>query len=713
MGRYIEEEVALPDSSGTLLSGRDQRLEFFTYKEGELHRYLSDDGEAWSEQEMPGFAALNADAGTDGFVLPEQHFNSIAVDGDNIYLAGSMNDLSAAHLYCSRDGGSTFAEIEMEGWDETNERGIGKCIPFSIKALGDGKILVMQQLGAVQIYDTTDGSRVAELETEGMTAALFEGSLVLPNADYTGLSRYDPSTGSEMGEIPAGGSLMYTNLTTGADGALYMTDRGGIHRMAEGSGLWETLVDGELTSLSMPSLYNNGALLGRDGSLFVCLGDGVGADMLMRYRYDASVPSVPDTELVVYSLENNATVRQAIGEFQRENPSVRVSYRVGMGDDAGAVTKGDLIRALNTELLAGKGPDVLILDGMNIESYIEKGVLLDLNEFLADGIASGELAETFMNAYERGGKRYAVPTRISVPVMVGSSDALRQADSLQALAGAAEAGQSGGCRQFLGVTPNGSGADNVERFYETCAPAWYDGNGALDAEKLAEFLELMKRITDAGQGERQRAFEQIMEEESARYGEDPDIIKGMAAEVASLSDMAEGYSALHIETIRSWNDLMPLYGMLEKVEDGAVAPLCGQAAGVYIPQGIIAVNAAGSRTELAGEFVRSVLDESVQNTDLFDGFPVNLKSMQSATRVQNNVYMGSSMGPYNTEGGWPTEAQLVEIMELCQSLKTPSTVDETLLTMIQEETGTFFEGQGTAAQAAQAVVQRARAYLAE
>lgn len=256
---------------------------------------------------------------------------------------------------------------------------------------------------------------------------------------------------------------MYTNLTTGADGTLYMTDRSGIHRMAEGSGLWETLVDGELTSLSMPSLYNNGALLGRDGSLFVCLGDGVGADMLMRYRYDASVPSVPDTELVVYSLENNATVRQAIGEFQRENPSVRVSYRVGMGDDAGAVTKGDLIRALNTELLAGKGPDVLILDGMNIESYIEKGVLLDLNEFLADGIASGELPETFVNAYERGGKRYAVPTRISVPVMVGSSDALRQADSLQALAGAAEVGRAAGAGSF-GRHAKRRGADKVRGF---------------------------------------------------------------------------------------------------------------------------------------------------------------------------------------------------------------------------------------------------------
>ena len=60
-----------------------------------------------------------------------------------------------------------------------------------------------------------------------------------------------------------------------------------------------------------------------------------------------------------------------MGVYQRQNPDVRVSYEVALGDDS-AVTESDAMRTLSTELLAGEGPDVLILDGMPVESYIEK-----------------------------------------------------------------------------------------------------------------------------------------------------------------------------------------------------------------------------------------------------------------------------------------------------------------------------------------------------
>lgn len=39
----------------------------------------------------------------------------------------------------------------------------------------------------------------------------------------------------------------------------------------------------------------------------------------------------------------------------------------------------DVIRALNTELLNGKGADVLILDGLPMETYKNKGILADLS----------------------------------------------------------------------------------------------------------------------------------------------------------------------------------------------------------------------------------------------------------------------------------------------------------------------------------------------
>ena len=45
-----------------------------------------------------------------------------------------------------------------------------------------------------------------------------------------------------------------------------------------------------------------------------------------------------------------------------------MDYRIAVEDEYGKVTE-DVIRALNTELLNGKGADVLILDGLPMETY--------------------------------------------------------------------------------------------------------------------------------------------------------------------------------------------------------------------------------------------------------------------------------------------------------------------------------------------------------
>lgn len=60
-----------------------------------------------------------------------------------------------------------------------------------------------------------------------------------------------------------------------------------------------------------------------------------------------------------------------MGLFQRQNPDVHVVYDVAL-TGADAVTASDALRTLANELLAGKGPDLLVLDGMPIDSYVEK-----------------------------------------------------------------------------------------------------------------------------------------------------------------------------------------------------------------------------------------------------------------------------------------------------------------------------------------------------
>ena len=64
------------------------------------------------------------------------------------------------------------------------------------------------------------------------------------------------------------------------------------------------------------------------------------------------------------------------------------------------MTEADALRTLNTEILAGSGPDILRLDGMSTKSYLEKDILLDLSDLLTET----PTLEKITKCYASGGK---------------------------------------------------------------------------------------------------------------------------------------------------------------------------------------------------------------------------------------------------------------------------------------------------------------------
>ena len=110
--------------------------------------------------------------------------------------------------------------------------------------------------------------------------------------------------------------------------------------------------------------------------------------------------------------------------FQREHTDVYISYEIGCAGEEGFNWE-DALKSLSTQLLAGKGPDVLDLTGLPWESYAEKGVLLDLSGDLAELSADGELLENIAGACVLAdGTCPALPAQFDVPLLHGSSAAI-------------------------------------------------------------------------------------------------------------------------------------------------------------------------------------------------------------------------------------------------------------------------------------------------
>ncbi|MCI8624128.1 MAG: extracellular solute-binding protein [Provencibacterium sp.] len=519
-------------------------------------------------------------------------------------------------------------------------------------------------------------------------------------------------TGEETGRTPVDPAVLsgggYPLLTADGD-ALCLVSTGGIFRLAPGGSLFEQAVAGNSCSLGKPSLSPSRCACGPDGSFLVQMSDVQNDVYLYHYAYDPTLPSRPDKELTVAALTEQPTVRQAAAEFQMAHPDVLVTIRLLL-EEGGAMTRSDALRALNTELLASSGPDVLALDGLPLASYEEKGVLLDLSETVGPLLEGGELFPNIAGAFRRENGLYAVPTRFTVPLLCVPPEHADW-DSLPAMARWAEENPD---KQVLyNLEPD----DLLRLFYPSCTAAWTHADGSVDPQPLAEFLTCLETLAQSGK-------EDFSGDLSALFGGEPpsDLPEGMSDILAPLR-MAYGRTESFPLNLVRFADFRAPYAAISARLGSAPAPeqtaeyllpLPGMGGKAFAAREILGVNAAGGQKELALAFLETALGEAVQSTDLRNGLAVHPAALQASLDTDGN-WISSMRDPEgNTlmEEITPLEAQL-PLLDLFRSLDTPAPTDEMLLTFLQEEADSFFQGARSAADTAAAYSERARAYLNE
>ena len=129
-------------------------------------------------------------------------------------------------------------------------------------------------------------------------------------------------------------------------------------------------------------------------------------NQLLQWTFLENAVKVPFTKEIidVYSMEQNRTLIDLTDRYNASQEAVYVRYTYGntKGDPE---VKEDQQKQLNTELLAKKGPDVLLLDQLPAETFLKKGMLEDLTDLAEEQ----ELFQTVSHTYEQDGHVYALP----------------------------------------------------------------------------------------------------------------------------------------------------------------------------------------------------------------------------------------------------------------------------------------------------------------
>ena len=720
-GRYLESDIELPEKTSiygmTKLDNGTIRI-VANDQEGLAAVWdLKEDGETWEKvYDMPKEWKQ-----TDDFFLTH-----VALSPKGDAFAVTSQTLEQPQEIQESEENVMMAKQSQEHFYHLDKEGNAKEVPlkteeyvYRLQYSKEGELLAQFQNMPVSSVHMETGELTDKAAGSDRTAFFGMAGNTLYVTDYDGnIESLDLQTGDPLPKdegladsiAQSGVDLNINSLQTmpliftegkEEQEMFYCTDKG-LYRHVKDKNVTELLIDGSLTSLGSPDMGLI-ALAAADNGEFYVLGVDSQSDKLLRYTYSKDAATVPGTELKAWSLYENSELLQNISQYQKENPEVVVNLETGVTEDSG-VTASDALKNLSTEIMAGNGPDLLVLDGLPVDSYIEKGLLEDLSDVIGD---AENLFPNLISAAERDGKTYGIPLRFAIPLIEADAQTLEKIQDLKSLADAAEDLKKSNPDKNI-VLPYYDGALLAAQLYDVCAPAWVKEDGTIEEKLLEEFYAQLARIFDP-----ERYVEMEMQVISEGYQRYISSLGGGTLYVYSDKLM------LNFGNIWSDSDFSQLATMLAEKPEISYKPLTGQTERVFLPKTIAGVSAKSERKEEAKNFVKFLLTEDAQTASQGGGLPINQKALKGQLdQIDAGMTIGSGMA--NDPDSYvemtiqkPSKEAIQQFIGYIQEADTPALTNEMLRNAVLSQAVDCVTGKITPEAAVQAVTDQVNLSLAE
>lgn len=720
-GRFMESEVVLPEEVTEIycmrrLSDGDVMALGANKDNGKGYLFRTEDmGESWTVQETaPVFYTwiMGTAIAPDGTVFAcgdfenageetEYSMKKIAADGSitdiPLVLPESTNDLLDENYVRQMGADETGRLLVLDSNNDILEvdPDTGECtelaaendeyvIYFGIS----GEKLFLVTYSGILVYSTADGTRLPQ-------------DAVLNEMFKSEVSTAEKSSDRAFPAVFAAG--------TEEEGIVY-ANQNGIYFHWEDATVDEQLVNGELNSLGDPSISLYAIVMADDENFLVALGDASG-DKILRYSYDENASALPETELTVYALWDSDLLRQAISLYQKENQNVYVSLEIGMTGEDG-ITVEDAVTALNAKILAGTGPDVLILDGLPAESYIEKGVLADISDIVEEIEQTDGLFSNIKNVYDKDGAFYEIPARFYPVIVFGTPEIVEAGNSLEAFADCVEQLGEQNESTETKILQRRTAEELLRMLYQADSAGWQKADGSLDEEKLSEWLYSAKRIYDAD-AKRASVSEDVYYGGMDISGTVLSGVSGIMLEnnLAGLGTISSVGQLGNMLSMRDELGAEYTYGILNVQETASFTP--------YLMAGI---NGASDAPKEASAFLRILLGKECGSAD-GGGFSINRAGYLAACEAgiekygEGGLWMGFSSADgegiisYQCFGLKQEEAD--KFTELLESLTMPALTDNTIEEVIIAQGEDYLEGGAELEETLASIRQKLDLYLAE
>lgn len=714
-GRYVEKTLPLPESTYAcdMVTLTDGRLRVALREEsGNILVCTSgSNGAAWEEQ-----FSLPAEITASGRI------ESVALSPDGTFFCDTVENLGhdayQPHIWVVSPSREP-RELPLNYPDLAPEWGF--FIPFA-DFTEDGRLVAQVYLSGVHEIDLTSGEfgeNLNDLEANLNRSGCGGNDVYMMGWQSTSYHHDGETTAlpdvlknqleADLAENE--GNTPKMTFWENKDGYLFFTTFDGLYSYIPGGSVTEELINGSRTSLGDPRCSPIALTGTDDGSFYLlCMLDQ--EPTLCHFTYDDTLPTVADTKLKIYSLYPDEDLNQMVSRFQKANLDISVELEVGLTGEGG-MTEADAIRTLNTEILAGSGPDLICLDGFDLNTYLEKGLLADVSGVLAQ---ADPLLEQVTHCYGADGKVCAVPTSFSIPAIYGAEQIVSQIHDLPSLVAAAKQAREEDPeieRVVNGVHP----VTMADHYYDSCSAAWMNPDGTLNGEKLAQFYEAMKELYALDE-----SFRLEHSEWTAEFQKDceTDYAPGEYVGLGGANYILGGISYLPAGTLNGlywWANARA--GENEFLGNGyTTVPFWGQASNVFQPRRIMGILTTAEHPQAAEAFLSFMLSDEMQSNALSMGFPVNKVTFDR--QIQEEGYSDSVLtvsdfngNDFRCDAQWPSAEQRQQLKGWVDNLTTPANTNRTIRKMVMAQMSDCCNGVITPEQAAEAALQSLNLYLSE
>ena len=390
--------------------------------------------------------------------------------------------------------------------------------------------------------------------------------------------------------------------------------------------------------------------------------------------------------LTVWMLNDTERMREILSTYQNMNPDVQLQIEIGVPDYDTTVT--DALKKLNTRLLGGEGPDILILDDVNVQPYIESGVLSELKGLDLDALPAG-----IKENITKDGNVYCVPTHVALPMNMQASDLNVDFTNLQQFNEDVES-------QGLKVA-----------YFENLSSLWYKtvmepkliANQGAETKQMQSFFEELMELMKYVLKDEEYFFASYQQ---ANMQVNP--LSLFSKIYHGEQDCGKGYVA-------SMKDLQTICSMMEKKEIKAEICRTGNDC-MYIPMGQVAINANSRNQKAAKKLVEYLLSKEGQldfaGIGGADVIPVHKEALKQAMKESDVIRI-----TYGNLGEYETPPFSVEssawVIEQMDDLKYEAATDGKLMEIVMLGAQSYLNGETTLENAVADTCQKMELYFNE